>query len=57
MYLELGEELIKKVQAVTCTDCRGEMMPTDNIIPLIKDLLAEIDRLKEEIEDLKEQNK
>lgn len=54
MYIKVEEDLIKKVQAITCTDyeCKGDLIPHESIIPLIKDLLIEIDRLEEKYEDL-----
>lgn len=58
MYLKLeNPELIKEVNKETGTtyEMKGEFLDYENIEPMIKDLLNEISRLKEELEDEIEQ--
>lgn len=54
MYLELKQDLIDKIEEITCTDYerKGDYIPAENIESMIKDLLCEIDRLNEKIEDM-----
>ena len=54
MYLELKQDLIDKIEEITCTDykIKGDYIPAENIENMIKDLLCEIDRLNEKIEDM-----
>ena len=54
MYLELKQDLIDKIEEITCTDYerKGDYIPDENIENMIKDLLCEIDRLNEKIEDM-----
>lgn len=54
MYLELKQDLIDKIEEITCTDYerKGDYIPAENIENMIKDLLCEIDRLNEKIEDI-----
>lgn len=54
MYLELKQDLIDKIEEITCTDYerKGDYIPAENIENMIKDLLCEIDRLSEKIEDM-----
>lgn len=54
MYLELKQDLIDKIEEITCTDYerKGDYIPAENIENMIKDLLYEIDRLNEKIEDM-----
>lgn len=54
MYLELKQDLIDKIEEITCTDYerKGNYIPAENIENIIKDLLYEIDRLNEKIEDM-----
>jgi hypothetical protein len=51
---EYEQKLIKKVQERTITDyeVKGEFVPVDSFISMLEDLLAEVDRLEEEKEDL-----
>lgn len=58
MYLKLeNPELIKEVNKETGTtyEMKGEFLDYKNIEPMIEDLLNEISRLKEELEDEVEQ--
>lgn len=54
MYLELKQDLIDKIEEITFTDYerKGDYIPAENIENMIKDLLCEIDRLNEKIEDM-----
>ena len=54
MYLELKQDLIDKIEEITCTDYerKGDYITAENIENMIKDLLYEIDRLNEKIEDM-----
>ena len=54
MYLELKQDLIDKIEEITCTDYerKGDYIPAENIDIMIYDLLCEIDRLNEKIEDM-----
>lgn len=54
MYLELKQDLIDKIEEITCTDYerKGDYIPAENIDSMIYDLLCEIDRLNEKIEDM-----
>lgn len=51
---EYEQKLIKKVQERTITDYEvlGEFVPVDSFISMLEDLLAEVDRLEEEKEDI-----
>ncbi len=60
-FCEIDEKIIKKIEQVTLTDteAKGNMVPIENIQSIFEDLLYEIDRLYEQIEDLnapKEEN-
>lgn len=54
MYLELSDEIIKKVENITNTDyeVKGNFIPAENIETMIEDLLTEIDGLQEKVDDL-----
>lgn len=51
---EYEQKLIKQVQERTVTDYEvlGEFVPVDSFISMLEDLLAEIDRVVEEKEDI-----
>lgn len=57
-YMLTDDELEKmyKASKITMTNYEliGNFVPTENLINVIEDLLLEIDRLKEEYEDFKE---
>ena len=58
MYLKMeNPELIKEVNKETGTtyEMKGEFLDFENIEPMIEDLLNEISRLKEKLEDEIEQ--
>ena len=58
MYLKMeNPDLIKEVNKKTGTtyEINGEFLNYENIEPMIEDLLNEISRLKERLEDEKEQ--
>ena len=54
MYLKLDKKIIDKIEEITCTDYerKGDYIPAENIDSMIYDLLCEIDRLSEKIEDM-----
>ena len=54
MYLELDKKIIDKIEEITCTDYKrkGDYIHAENIDSMIYDLLCEIDRLNEKIEDM-----
>lgn len=54
MYLELDKKIIDKIEEIICTDYerKGDYIPAENIDSMIYDLLCEIDRLNEKIEDM-----
>ena len=56
-YIELDEKIIKEVEEVTFEKFHkiGNLIPLEEIEGTIEDLLYEIDRLKEQLEDEKEQ--
>ena len=56
-YIELDEKIIKEVEEVTFEKFHkiGNLIPLEEIEGTIEDLLCEIDRLKEQLEDEKEQ--
>lgn len=55
MYIKIDQNLYEKIQKITITDyeAEGEFIPSKNIEPMLEDLLMEIDRLEEKIEDIK----
>ena len=56
MYLKIDKETLQKIQDITGTDYKalGEFLPSDSINDIIEDLMLEIDRLNEELEDTKQ---
>lgn len=56
-YIELDEKIIKEVEEVTFEKFHkiGNLIPLEEIEGTIEDLLCEIDRLKEQLENEKEQ--
>lgn len=54
MYLKLDKKIIDKIEEIICTDYerKGDYIPAENIDSMIYDLLYEIDRLNEKIEDM-----
>jgi hypothetical protein len=59
MYLELSDEIIKKIEKITNTDyeVKGNLIPAENVEAMIQDLLTEIDGLQEKLEDILENTK
>ena len=55
MYLEMREELLKKVTEITITDngVKRNMIPCESNIPMIEDLVMSVEHYKEELEDIK----
>ena len=56
-YIELDEKIIKEVEEVTFEKFHkiGNLIPLEEIEGTSENLLCEIDRLKEQLEDEKEQ--
>ena len=56
MYIQLNEELYKKIQSITMVDyeAKGDFIPSESIEPMLEDLICEIDRLQEKYEDLEQ---
>ena len=56
LYLELTEELKKKIEQITCTDYdfKGVFLPAHNADLLIRDLIIEIDSLNKHIEEMEQ---
>lgn len=57
MFIQIDEEVIKKVEKVTMERFNkvGNLIPAEEVEGAFEDLLCEIDRLKEELEDEQEQ--
>ena len=56
MYLKFDEDLYNKIVAITTTDYEkyGEFVPSKSILPMIQDLVHEIDVLKEKQEEFEQ---
>ena len=56
MYIQLNEDLYKKIQSITMVDyeAKGDFIPSESIEPMLEDLIYEIDRLQEKYEDLEQ---
>lgn len=54
MYIKIDEDLYKKIQSITSTDydAIGDFIPSESIIPMLEDLLCEIEHQEERYEDL-----
>lgn len=57
MYIKLDEkelEIIKRAMNITITDyeLEGNMFPGDSLVPIVEDLLNEIDSKEEKVSDL-----
>lgn len=57
MYLKFDEDLYNKIVAITTTDYEkyGEFVPVENVLPMIQDLVHEIDNLIEKQEEFKQE--
>lgn len=57
MYLKVDSDLIKKIEKITMTDydCAYDLVPSESIVPMLQDLLIEIDRLEEKYKDLQQE--
>ena len=55
MYIKIDSNLYEKIKDITMTDyeIEGEYLPVDSVIPMLQDLLYEIENKEEKIEDLK----
>ncbi len=53
-YIELNDDLIKEIEKYTVTNyyIKGDFLPTDSVISLLEDLISEIHRQEEKVEDL-----
>ena len=59
MYLKIDEDLYKKITKLTTTDYEkyGDFVPVENILPMIQDLVSEVDKLQEKYDDFEQQVK
>lgn len=57
MYLKFDEDLYNKIVAITTTDYEkyGEFVPVENVLPMIQDLVHEIDNLIEKQEEFEQE--
>lgn len=56
MYIQLNEDLYKKIQSITMVDYEalGNFIPSESIEAMLEDLICEIERLEEKYEDLEQ---
>lgn len=56
MYLKLEQKTIDRLKKISITDFEeiGTFIPAENVETIIEELIMEIDRLEEKVEDLKE---
>lgn len=56
MHLKIDGELKTKIEKITGTDYdfKGDFLPSENIEPMLRDLLVEIDRLEEKYNDIQQ---
>lgn len=56
MYLKLEQKIIDRLKKISITDFEevGTLIPGENVKGIIEELIMEIDRLEEKVEDLKE---
>ena len=56
MYLKLEQKIIDRLKKIRITDFEevGTFIPAENVETIIEELIMEIDRLEEKVEDLKE---
>lgn len=56
MFLKIDDDLYKKIKEYTMVDYEriGEDLPSNSIIPIFEDLIYEIEKLKELIEDIEQ---
>lgn len=54
MYTKIDEDKLKEIQSITMTDYEAKLgyLPTEILNDIIDDLLLEIHRLEEKIEDM-----
>ena len=55
MYLKLEQKIIDRLKKISITDFEevGTLIPGENVKSIIEELIMEIDRLEEKVEDLK----
>lgn len=56
-YVEIeNEKMLKEIEDLTSTNYerKGNLLPTESVEPMLEDLMIEIERLKEKVEDLEE---
>ena len=53
MYLKYDEEKIDEIQKITDVDydCIGNLIPAENIISMLEDLVYEYHKMKDELEE------
>jgi hypothetical protein len=56
MYLKVEQKIIDRLKEISITDFEevGTLIPAESIECIIEELIMEIDRLEEKVEDLKE---
>lgn len=56
MYLKLDKDILKRIQGITLTEYtkEGSFLPVESVTDIIADLILEIDRLEEKIEDIEQ---
>ena len=53
MFMKYESEKIEEIEKITGVnyDCKGDLIPMDSILPMIKDLVYEYHKLKDELEE------
>ncbi len=56
MYYKIDEDKLKKIEQITCTDYEAKLgyLPVENLNDIIDDLMLEIDKLEEKINDMEQ---
>lgn len=56
MYVKMDEEKLKQIQEITCTDYEAKLgyLPVESLNDIIDDLILEVHRLEEKIEDMQQ---
>ncbi len=56
MFYKIDEEKLKKIEEITLTDYETKLgyLPVENLNDIIDDLMLEIDRLEEKINDMEQ---
>ena len=55
-YIKIEDEMLKRIQGITLTDYGEKLgyVPAESATDIIADLILEIDRLEEKIEDIEQ---